>query len=103
MNRFFPRTDFINITKCIQEELSETDIDANEVFIKTPSGLMLQAASCNSFEHYNTLKRLVAYALNSSIFYILLAYLGSVSDPILTKHCGFLNKLDTMKCLYNGR
>ena len=62
---------------------------------------MLQSASWNSFKH-NTLNVFIAYALNGAIFYILLAY-GSASDPILTKHCGFLNKLDKMGCLYNGR
>ena len=66
--------------------------------------LMLQAASWNSFKHHNTLKVFIAYALNGSIFYILLAYLDPVSDPILTKHCGFLNKLDRIGCLSsNGR
>lgn len=71
-------------------------IDASEVFIETPSDLMLQSTSWSSYKHHNTLKFLVACTPNGSISYISPAYLGSISDPALTKDCGFLTKLDGM-------
>ena len=71
-------------------------IDASEVFIETPSDLMLQSTSWSSYKHHNTLKFLVACTPNGAISYISPAYLGSVSDPTLTKQCGFLLKLEGM-------
>lgn len=72
-------------------------IDASEVFIETPSDLNLQSTSWSNYKHHNTLKFLVACTPNGAISYISPAYLGSVSDPALTKHCGFLSKLDGME------
>ena len=71
-------------------------IDASEVFIETPSDLMLQSTSWSSYKHHNTLKFLVACTPNGAICYISPVYLGSVSDPALTKDCGFLTKLKEM-------
>ena len=71
-------------------------IDASEVFIETPSDLMLQSTSWSSYKHHNTLKFLVACTPNGSISYISEAYLGSISDPALTKDCGFLSNLKGM-------
>lgn len=71
-------------------------LDASEVFIETPSDLMLQSTSWSSYKHHNTLKFLVVCTPNGAISYISPAYLGSVSDPALTEDCGFLEKLDGM-------
>ncbi len=71
-------------------------IDASEVFIETPSDLMLQSTSWSSYKHHNTQKFLVACTPNGSISYISEAYLGSISDPALTNDCGFLSNLDGM-------
>ncbi len=71
-------------------------IDASELFIETPSDMMLQSTSWSSYKHHNTLKFLVGCTPNGAISYISPAYLGSVSDPTLTKQCGFLSKLEGM-------
>ena len=69
-------------------------IDASEVFIETPSDLMLQSTSWSNYKHHNTLKFLVCCTPNGAISYISPAYLGSISDPALTLDCGFLSKLE---------
>ena len=71
-------------------------IDASEIFIETPSDLMLQSTSWSSYKHHNTLKFLVACTPNGSISFVSSVYLGSISDPTLTKECGFLQKLEGM-------
>ena len=67
------------------------------IFIETPSDLMLQSISWSNYKHHNTLKILVACTPNGSISYVSPAYLGSVSDPAITKDCGFLDKLTNMQ------
>ena len=71
-------------------------LDATEIFIETPSDLMLQSTSWSNYKHHTTLKILVACTPNGSISYVSPAYLGSVSDPAITKDCGFLDKLIDM-------
>lgn len=71
-------------------------IDASEVFVETPSDLMLQSTTWSNYKHHNTFKFLVACTPNGAICYISPLYLGSVSDPTLTKDCGFLQKLQGM-------
>ena len=72
-------------------------IDATEVFIETPSDLVLQSTSLSSYKHHNTLKFLVACTPNGAISFVSSVYLGSVSDPTLTKECGFLQGLEGME------
>ena len=72
-------------------------LDATKIFIETPSDLMLQSTSWSNYKHHNTLKILIACTPNGSISYVSPAYLGSVSDPALTKDCGFLDKLTDMQ------
>ena len=50
----------------------------------------------SSYKHHNVFKFLVACTPNGAISYISLLYLGSVSDPQLTRDCGFLEKLEGM-------
>ena len=71
-------------------------IDASEIFIETPSDLMLQSTSWSSYKHHNTLKFLVTCTPNGSISFVSSVYLGSISDPTLTNECGFLQKLEGM-------
>ena len=70
--------------------------DASEVFIQTPSDLMLQSTAWSNYKHHNTMKFLVACTPNGSISFILQVYLGSISDRVLTQNCGFFDKLDGM-------
>ena len=72
-------------------------IDATEVFIETPSVLMLQSTSWSNYKHHNTLKVLIGCTPNGAISFVSSAYLGSISDPALTKDCGFLDKLQGMQ------
>ena len=69
-------------------------IDASEIFVETPSDLVLQSTSWSSYKQHNTLTFLVACTPNSFISPL---YLGSVSDPALTRDCGFLQKLEGME------
>ena len=71
-------------------------IDASEIFVETPSDLVLQSTAWSSYKHHNTFKFLVACTPNGAISYISPLYLGSVSDPQLTRDCGFLEKLEGM-------
>jgi hypothetical protein len=71
-------------------------IDASEFFLETPSDLALQSTSWSSYKHHNTMKFLVACTPNGSIAFISALYLGSISDPALTRDCGFLDHLEGM-------
>ena len=71
-------------------------IDASEIFVETPSDLVLQSTAWSSYKHHNTFKFLVSCTPNGAIFYISPLYLGSVSDPQLTRDYGYLEKLDGM-------
>ena len=68
-------------------------IDASEIFIETPSDLVLQSSSWSNYKHHNTAKFLVACTPNGAICFISPLYLGSISDPELTKVSGFLTKV----------
>ena len=68
-------------------------IDASEIFIETPSDLVLQSSSWSNYKHHNTAKFLVACTPNGAICFISPVYLGSISDPELTKVSGFLEKV----------
>ena len=68
-------------------------IDASEIFIETPSDLVLQSSSWSNYKHHNTAKFLVACTPNGAISFISPVYLGSISDPELTKVSGFLERV----------
>ena len=68
-------------------------IDASEILIETPSDLVLQSSSWSNYKHHNIAKFLVACTPNGAISFILPVYLGSISDPELTKVSGFLEKV----------
>ena len=72
-------------------------IDASEIFVETPSDLVLQSTAWSNYKHHNTFKFLVSCTPNGAISYISPLYLGSVSDPELTRDCGFLKKLEGMR------
>ena len=78
------------------QQLWPSYVDASEIFIETPSDLMLQSTSWSSYKHHNTLKFSVACTPNDSISFVSSVYLGSISDPTLTNECGILQKLKGM-------
>ena len=69
-------------------------IDTSEIFIETPSDLMLQSTAWSNYKHHNTFKFLIACTPNGAISFISSLYLGSVSDPALTQESGFFQKLE---------
>jgi hypothetical protein len=69
-------------------------IDCTEIFIETPKDPLLQYNTWSNYKHHNTVKFLIAVAPNSSITYVSPVYTGRNSDTAITKHCGFLDKLD---------
>ena len=68
-------------------------IDASEIFIETPSDLILQSSSWSNYKYHNTTKFLVACTPYGATCFISPLYLGSISDPELTKVSGFLTKV----------
>lgn len=68
-------------------------IDGSEIFMETPSDLLLQSSTWSQYKHHNTTKFLVACTPNGGICFISELYVGSMSDVELTKQCGFLENL----------
>ena len=64
--------------------------------METPSDLMLQSTAWSNYKHHNTFKFWVACTPNGAICFISPLYLGSISDPALTKESGFIEKLHGM-------
>uniref|UniRef100_A0A7M5UG70 THAP-type domain-containing protein n=1 Tax=Clytia hemisphaerica TaxID=252671 RepID=A0A7M5UG70_9CNID len=61
-------------------------IDATELFIETPKGLINQRLTWSQYKHHNTLKVLVAVSANSSVIFMSPAYVGGISDKAITLH-----------------
>lgn len=68
-------------------------IDASEIFIETPSDLVMQSSTWSNYKHNNTAKFLVGCTPNGTICYVSPLYVGAISDVELTKVSGFLSKL----------
>ena len=64
-------------------------IDGSEIFIEKPSDLHVQSFTWSNYKHNNTVKFLVACTPNGAICYISPLYVGSISDPELTRVQGF--------------
>ena len=69
-------------------------IDGTEIFLETPTDLHMQSSTWSQYKHHNTVKFLVACTPNGAILYIPPLYVGSISDPELTRVSGFLTKLE---------
>jgi hypothetical protein len=78
------RKHFMNI-KCI--------IDCFEVFIERPVSFQARASTYSNYKKHNTIKVLIAIAPTGSICYISKAWVGRVSDKVITQRCGFLENL----------
>ena len=68
-------------------------IDASELFIETPSDLMLQSSTWSNYKQHNTTKFLIGITPNGAIIFVSSAFLGSISDPELTCSSGLISKL----------
>ena len=69
-------------------------IDGSELFLETPSDLHLQSSTWSSYKHLNTAKFLVACTPNGAICFMSPLFVGSISDVELTRHSGFIEKID---------
>ena len=69
-------------------------IDASELFVETPTDLMLQSSTWSNYKQHNTAKYLVGITPNGAISFISPVFVGSISDPELTRCSGLLTKLD---------
>ena len=74
-------------------------IDGSELFIETPSDLQLQSSTWSNYKHHNTTKFLVACTPNGAICFMSPLFVGSISDVELTRHSGFIEKIN----INNGR
>ena len=68
-------------------------IDASELFLETPSDLVLQSSTWSNYKQHNTAKYLVGVTPNGAVSFISPAYVGSISDPELTRCSGLLTML----------
>ena len=66
-------------------------IDCSKLFIETPQEHELQAIIWPTYKHHNTLKFLIAVALNSSVIYISPTYTGRISDKEIKVPTGYLD------------
>ena len=66
-------------------------IDGSEMFIETPSDLVMQSSTWSQYKHHNTVKFLIACTPNGSICFVSPVYVGSISDVELTRISGFLD------------
>ena len=69
-------------------------IDASELFVETPTDLMLQSSMWSNYKQHNTAKYIVGVTPNGAISFISAAFVGSISVPELTRCSGLLSKLD---------
>ena len=72
-------------------------IDARELFIWTPSDLMLQSSTWSNYKQHNTPKFLIGITPNGAITLVSPAFVGSISDPELACSLGFIFKLQGKK------
>ena len=72
-------------------------IDASELFIQTPSDLMLQSSTWSNYKQHNTTKFLIGITPNDVITFVSSAFVGSVSDPELIHSSRLLPKLQSKK------
>ena len=72
-------------------------IDASELFIQIPSDLILQSSTWSNYKQHTTTKFLIGITPNGAITFVSPAFVGSISDPELTRSSGLLPKLQSKK------
>ncbi|CAN7977146.1 unnamed protein product [Ixodes persulcatus] len=66
-------------------------IDCSEIFIERPCTFKARTQTFSSYKHHNTVKFLIAICPSGGICFISKCWGGKVSDLELTRHCGFLD------------
>ena len=69
-------------------------IDASEIFLETPSDLVLQSSTWSNYKQHNTAKYLIGVTPNGAILFVSQVFVGSISAPQLTHCSGLLSKLE---------
>ena len=69
-------------------------IDCFELFTQKPRAPTPQCQTYSSYKSHNTLKVLVSITPNGSFNFVSSAWSGNVSDKHITKHSGFLDKVE---------
>jgi hypothetical protein len=70
-------------------------IDCTEIYVQSPSSLVLNSELFSSYKGRNTLKCLVGVTPAGAVSFISALHAGSISDKQITKVSGFLDLLET--------
>ena len=87
---------------CLDKDILQ-HTDASELFVETPTDLMLQSSTWSNYKQHNTAKYLVSVTPNGAISFISSAFVGSISDPELTCCCGLLVRLNLKENICYGQ
>lgn len=69
-------------------------IDCTEIFVQTPSSLLLQSQMYSSYKSNTTLKGLLGIAPHGAVTFVSSLYTGSISDKEITRCSGILDLLE---------
>jgi hypothetical protein len=70
--------------------------DAMEIYIQTPSSLLIQSQTDSNYKHCNTVKGLVAIDANGAIIFASSLFTGLISDNVLLKESGFTKTIEDL-------
>lgn len=74
--------------------LTRVIIDCTEIYVQTPSSLLLQSQLYSSYKSNTTLKGLIGIAPHGAITFVSSLYTGSISDKEMTRFSGILDLLE---------
>ena len=69
-------------------------IDCTEIYVQTPSSLLLQSQLYSSYKSNTTLKGLVGITPYGAVSFVSSLYTGSISDKEIARCCGILDLLE---------
>lgn len=69
-------------------------IDCTEIFVQTPSSLLLQSQLYSSYKSNTTLKGLVGISPHGAVSFVSGLYTGAISDKEITRCCGILDLIE---------
>lgn len=69
-------------------------IDCTEIFVQTPSSLLLQSQLYSSYKSNTTLKGLVGITPHGAVSFVSGLYTGAISDKEITRCCGILDLIE---------